>query len=235
MTDDFDGTMLGAPWARDPAGPGDLVVNGGTLQIPAAPGDVYQTRNDARNLALRPAPTGPWTATTKLNFEGTTQYHQAGIMVYGTDDNFTKFGRIAHTTAGDEKFEFINEVNAVARNEAADSTAQPGRGVPRRLLAPPDVRRDQRRRPLLDRRLQLDRRRAPGRAAGEREDRPVRVLQRRRRQPDRRVRLVHAHDARIGRRGRRRTPSGPSYDDEFDGSSLDTDRWNAIVRPAMPR
>ena len=28
-----------------------------------------------------------------------------------------------HTTAGDEKFEFINEVNAVARNEAADSTA----------------------------------------------------------------------------------------------------------------
>ena len=47
------------------------------------PGDVYQTRNDAKNLALRPAPTGPWTATTKLNFEGTTQYHQAGIMVYG--------------------------------------------------------------------------------------------------------------------------------------------------------
>ena len=27
------------------------------------------------------------------------------------------------------------------------------------------------------------------------------------------------------------TPSGPSYDDQFDGSSLDTDRWNAIVRP----
>ena len=61
-------------------------------------------------------------ATAKLNFEGTAQYHQAGIMVYGDDANFTKFGRIAHTAAGDEKFEFINEVNSVARNEAADST-----------------------------------------------------------------------------------------------------------------
>ena len=37
-----------------------------------------------------------------------------GIMVYGDDANFTKFGRIAHAAAGDEKFEFINEVNAVA-------------------------------------------------------------------------------------------------------------------------
>ena len=27
-----------------------------------------------------------------------------------------------------------------------------------------------------------------------------------------------------------RTPSGPSYDDEFDGTSLDKTRWNAIVR-----
>ena len=99
------------------------VVSGGTLQIPAQPGDIYQTRNDAKNLIVRTAPSGAWVATTKLNFEGTAQYHQAGIMVYGDDDNFTKFGRIAHSAAGDEKFEFINEVNAVARNEAADSTA----------------------------------------------------------------------------------------------------------------
>ena len=43
-------------------------------------------------------------------------------MVYGDDDNFTKFGRIAHTAAGDEKFEFIYENNGTPRNEAADST-----------------------------------------------------------------------------------------------------------------
>ena len=62
------------------------IVNGGTLQIPAAPGDIYQTRNDAKNLIVRDAPDGAWEAITKLNFEGTTQYHQAGIMVYGDDD-----------------------------------------------------------------------------------------------------------------------------------------------------
>ena len=70
-----------------------LLVNGGTLQIQAAPGDIYQTRNDAKNLVTRPAPDGPWVATAKLNFKGTAQYHQAGIMVYGDDANFTKFGR----------------------------------------------------------------------------------------------------------------------------------------------
>ena len=55
-------------------------------------------------------------ATTKLNFEGTAQYQQAGIMVYGDDDNFVKFGRIAHSasTASEEKFEFIYENDGVA-------------------------------------------------------------------------------------------------------------------------
>ena len=46
-------------------------------------------------------------------------------MVYGDDANFTKFGRIAHSASTDseEKFEFIYENNGVARNDAADSTA----------------------------------------------------------------------------------------------------------------
>ena len=67
-------------------------------QIPAQPGDIYQTRNDAKNLtSCATRRRVAWAAIAKLNFEGTAQYHQAGIMVYGDDDNFTKFGRIAHT------------------------------------------------------------------------------------------------------------------------------------------
>ena len=87
------------------------------------PGDIYgspQRRGqprDARRAGRR------LVATTKLNFEGTAQYHQAGIMVYGDDANFTKLGRIAHTAAGDEKFEFIYENAGTPRNDAADSTA----------------------------------------------------------------------------------------------------------------
>ena len=123
IVDEFEGTTLGARRGSASAATRARSSAAARYQIPAQPGDIYQTRNDAKNLVVRTAPTGAWVATTKLNFEGTAQYHQAGIMVYGDDDNFTKFGRIAHSAAGDEKFEFINEVNAVARNEAADSTA----------------------------------------------------------------------------------------------------------------
>ena len=122
VVDNFEGTTLGGAWERI-RGDQSEVVSGGTYQIPAQTGDIYQTRNDAKNLTVRDAPTGPWTAMAKLKFEGTAQYQQAGIMVYGDDENFTKFGRIAHCVTGDEKFEFIYENNSVPRNEAADSTA----------------------------------------------------------------------------------------------------------------
>ena len=144
---------------------------------------------------MRAAPTGPWVATTKVNFQGPIQYQQAGMVVYGNDDNFTKFGRIAtiRDAAGDEKFEFINENTGRRATRRPDSTANLAGGVPEGLLAPADVRRDERHRPVLDRRHRVDPGRAPGAAAGEREDRPVRVLQRRRGQPGRGLRLVHPH------------------------------------------
>ena len=108
-------------------------VSGGTLNIPAQPGDIYADRNDAKNLVTRAAPAGAWTAVAKLDYEGTTQYHQAGIMVYGDDDNFIKFGRLATDANGngDEKFEFILESAGTPRNEAADSTANLPAGFPR--------------------------------------------------------------------------------------------------------
>ena len=67
-------------------------------------------------------PTGPGQATAEINFVGDAQYHQAGILVYGDDANYTKLGRIAHTPTGDEKFEYIYETAGTPRNEAPDST-----------------------------------------------------------------------------------------------------------------
>ena len=122
--DDFNGTDLGAGWdvvRRDQT----LVVNDGTVTIPAQAGDVYQTANNAKNLVLRTAPTGPFTITTKLNFKGAVQYQQAGLLVYGDDDNYTKFDRVSTNASGGavvEKFEFINEVAGTPRNAAADAS-----------------------------------------------------------------------------------------------------------------
>ncbi len=56
------------------------------------------------------------------------QYQQAGIIVYGDDDNYTKFDRVCRPTPRApprpcEKFEFINEVAGTPRNGSADATA----------------------------------------------------------------------------------------------------------------
>ena len=105
-------------------------VSGGTLNIPAQPGDIYADRNDAKNLVTRAAPAGAWTAVAKLDYEGTTQYHQAGIMVYGDDDNFIKFGRLATDANGngDEKFEFISRTPGAraTRRPTRPPTCRPG-------------------------------------------------------------------------------------------------------------
>ena len=127
--DDFDGTDLGAGWdvvRRDQG----LVVSGGTLKIPTAQGDIYGADNNAKNIVLRAAPSGPWTMTTKIKHAGNRQYHQAGLVVYGDDDNFTKFDRLADnspTNPVTEHFEFINEVAGTPRNTSADSG--PGLGA----------------------------------------------------------------------------------------------------------
>ncbi len=227
LVDDFDGSALDPAWTvvrQDQS----LLVNGGTLQIQAAPGDIYQTRNDAKNLVTRTAPDGPWVATAKLNFEGTAQYHQAGIMVYGDDANFTKFGRIAHTAAGDEKFEFINELSSVARNEPADSTGN----------IPADFPDDFWVRLTSDGTSVVGHYStdgttwtAVGRAATLPADaklglfafsndgtgNPVAAFD---------SFTLAGEDAGGGGGG----PAGPSRDDQFDGPGLDKTRWNAIVR-----
>ena len=192
VVDEFEGTTLGGDWERI-RGDQSSVVSGGTLQIPAQPGDIYQTRNDAKNLTVRTAPSGAWEAVAKLNFEGTAQYHQAGIMIYGDDNNFTKFGRIAHSAAGDEKFEFIYENNAVARNEAADSTANIATDFPDDFWVRLTSDGTNVVGHYSTNGSDVDPGRAPGADPGQRQDRPVRVLQRRRRQPGRGLRLLHPH------------------------------------------
>ena len=192
IVDQFDGSALGSAW--EVVRPDQLLtVSGGNLNIPAQPGDLYGDRNDAKNLTLRDMPGGAWEATAKLNFEGTAQYHQAGLIVYGDDSNFTKFGRIAHTAAGDEKFEFIYENAGTPRNEAADSTANIPAAFPDDFYV----------------RMTSDGTNVTGAYSTDgaswtpvgrpaplpanAQDRHVRVQQRRHGQPGRRVRLLHPH------------------------------------------
>ena len=227
VADEFNGSALESPPWEVVRQNQDLTVSGGALRIPAAPGDIYGAGGNANNLVLRDAPEGPWEAVTKLSFEGTAQYHQAGLLVYGDDDNFTKFGRIAHTTAGDEKFEFIYENAGLPRNDAPDSTANLDAAFPLEFFL----------------RIRSDGTNLTGAYSTDGVDwtpvgRPAPLP------ADARIGAFAFNNAATsspeaafdffrlttGSGGGGGGPAGPSRDDQFDGSSLDTSRWNAIVR-----
>ena len=229
MLDEFNGTDVATPpWdvvRRDQG----MTVGSGALHIPAAQGDIYGDVNTAKNLVLRAAPTGAWTATTKVAFEGTDQYQQAGMLLYTDDGNFVKFGRIATETGGTgvEKFEFILETDGTPRNDAADSTANIPANFPKDYYL----------------RMVSDGTNVTGAYSTDGTTWT----------PVGRAALIPA-GAKLGMfafnnsaatspiadfdwfriesagGGGGGTPSGPSRDDDFSGETLDKSRWNAIVR-----
>ena len=160
-----------------------------------------------------------------MNFKGEAQYHQAGLVLYGNDDNFTKFGRIATNAAGSalaEKFEFIYENAGTPRNDAADSTANLPGTFPDDYWMRMKSDGTQRDRRVLDRTG-----RTGSRSAAPRRCRRTPRSAFSRSATPRRPQPVAAFDSfRSGAGG----AGGPSFDDEFDGASLDKKRWNAIVR-----
>ncbi|GAB2627920.1 hypothetical protein Aab01nite_81650 [Paractinoplanes abujensis] len=97
-------------------------VTGGTLRLPTAAGDLYGSRNDATNLVVQPAPAGAWQATTKVTVPVTANYQQAGLIVYGDDDNYAKLDLLYN---GSRRAEFIRETAGTPRNESSDSAAAP--------------------------------------------------------------------------------------------------------------
>ncbi|HEX6683928.1 MAG TPA: ThuA domain-containing protein, partial [Candidatus Limnocylindrales bacterium] len=122
-SDDFLGSTLDrARWSTVIRENQLYSVAGGNLLLPTAVGDLYGGRNDATNIVLQPTPGTAWQATTKLNLATTADYQQAGIVLYGDDDNYAKVDVLF---AGARRVEFIRETAGVPRNEGADSTAAP--------------------------------------------------------------------------------------------------------------
>ena len=223
VVDNFDGSDVQSPPWTVVRRNQELTVSSGALRIPASNGDLYGASDTASNLVLRDAPDGPWTATTNVNFEGTAQYHQAGILVYGNDANYTKFGRIAHTAAGDEKFEFIYENAGTPRNDAADSTPNIAADFPDDFYV--RIRSDG---TNLTGEYSTDGANwtPVGRPAPLPANAQIGVFAFNNAAASSPVAAFDSFTLTTGSGG----PSGPSRDDQFDGTMLDTTRWNAIVR-----
>ena len=196
VVDEFDGTTLGAAWERDPRRP----ERGRQRRHAADPGPAGRHLPDPQR---RQEPDRPRRADAVPGRRPRSSTSRAPPSTtrpgsWSTATTTTSRSSAASRTraAGDEKFEFIYENNAVARNEAADSTANIPADFPDDFC----VRLTSDGTNVIGHYstdgTDLDPGRAPGAAPGQRQDRPVRVLQRRRRQPGRGLRLVHADDAR---------------------------------------
>ena len=205
---------VGAPWVAD-----------GELHVPIDTGGIYGPNADAANIVVTPVPTdsGEVTVTAKLRVDPFTEnYHQAGLRLYSDDDNWASVHMVY--VDGGRDIEFIYESNGNPRNGPADKLG----GIPAespyeyyvRLIIDPDnetVRAEyswdgENWEPVgqpgslesFDNLMV-----GPSAVSGGASSMPVAHYDWIRFDPD-------------------VTGGGPS--DEFDGTTLDKSRWNAIVR-----
>ena len=126
-SDEFDGDALDlCRWTEivrhDPEG---YEVTGGELVMPAAHGDFFGNGpNDNPNIVLQPAPSGEWTATTRLRFTPNENYEQAGLIVYGDDANYAKADLVS--AGGNRVMEFLRETNNSAEGFGGSVTLPSG-------------------------------------------------------------------------------------------------------------
>jgi arabinan endo-1,5-alpha-L-arabinosidase len=97
--DEFNGSALGDGWSwvREPGS--GTSVGGGTFNFDTQAADLYVDSNNA-SVLKRALPDGNWVAETKVKLnlpaEGCCfNYVQAGLVVYGDDDNFLKLAHVS--------------------------------------------------------------------------------------------------------------------------------------------
>ena len=107
-SDEFEGDELdGDRWevVRQDA---DLTVSGGAAHILAANEDIVGGGNTLPNIVLQDMPLtdAPWTYTMRMTWNPTTNYQNAGLIIYSDDDNYIKSGMV---WSGSRQFEAARE------------------------------------------------------------------------------------------------------------------------------
>ncbi len=119
-SDDFLGNELDTTrWNRNVRANQALTVADGTLNIPLTNSDLYQTTNTTPNIVLQDLPAGEFEVTTQVTLNATKGYQQAGLIVYGDDNNYLKLVYSGRSTAAAGSkaanvIQFAKEVNATA-------------------------------------------------------------------------------------------------------------------------
>lgn len=121
LSDEFDGPALGAQWSwvREPAA-GSFGLEGGVLRFDTQPADLFVDSNSA-SVLIEPVPAGKnyivETAVRQANLpaEGCCfNFAQAGLVIYGDDDNFIKL--VPFSLWDTRQIEFAKEALPVPTN-----------------------------------------------------------------------------------------------------------------------
>ncbi|WP_061965136.1 ThuA domain-containing protein [Demequina aurantiaca] len=132
-SDDFlDDTLDTDRWDGIVRANQDATVKDGSLVIPAGKTDIYKETNNVENIVLQDVPAGAWSATTKVTFPARDKYQQAGLVIYGDDDNYAKMVLQARgaDNAGQRIFQFVREEAGAPNEVAASNTANLGAEFP---------------------------------------------------------------------------------------------------------
>ncbi len=100
VTEDFNGSSLGSQWrwVRQPAA-STYGVGGGVFRFDTQAADLFEGSNNA-SVLTRAAPNGNYVVETRLRLnlppEGCCfNYVQAGLVIYGDDDNYIKLTHVS--------------------------------------------------------------------------------------------------------------------------------------------
>ncbi|WP_436759233.1 ThuA domain-containing protein [Streptosporangium sp. V21-05] len=132
-SDDFLGTSLDRDRWTVVREDQNLKVEDGKLVLPTSLTEIYGSGpGNTTNLVLQPTPQGAWTATTKVTLNARDMYQQAGLIVYGDDNNYAKMVLQARGTNDHAAriFQFIREENGTPNEVSQSNTANLGDAYP---------------------------------------------------------------------------------------------------------
>lgn len=92
-TEEFSSSTLDGAWSwiRQDSANWSLTARPGYMRINTQGQDLWGASNNTENILLCNAPSSTdWTAKTKLEFNPTDNYQNAGLIVYQNDDNYVK-------------------------------------------------------------------------------------------------------------------------------------------------
>jgi arabinan endo-1,5-alpha-L-arabinosidase len=100
LSDEFNGNVAGPQWSwvREPAA-GTVTLSGGALRMPTQAADLFEDSNNA-SVLLAAAPKHDFVVETRVQLDLPAEgccynYVQAGLVIYGDDNNFIKLAHVS--------------------------------------------------------------------------------------------------------------------------------------------